>query len=124
MFHTSEQAFCGYGITRPASLAGLEWFALATSRAGGGDDDAVGRTAHALRLAVGRTARRLRRQAGGGLTPSQAAVLDTVARRGPISPSKIADAEHLTRSAISRIVAKLRTGGLFVITPDPNDRRS
>lgn len=97
---------------------------MATTRGVGKSDEAVARAANALRLAVGRTARRLRQEAGEELTPSQAAVLDTIARLGPLSPSQLAAAERLTRPTTTRLIAKLKSLGLVVAFPDPADRRS
>jgi DNA-binding MarR family transcriptional regulator len=82
------------------------------------------RTAEILRLAIGRSARRLRQQAGQELTPSRAALLDTIAQHGPVSPSKLAEIERTSRPTITRLVAKLRAQGFVVCTPDTGDGRS
>ena len=81
-------------------------------------------TAEALRLAIGRSARRLRQQAGQELTPTRAALLDTIARDGPVSPSRLAEIERTSRPTITRLVAKLRAQGFVECTPDPDDGRS
>jgi DNA-binding MarR family transcriptional regulator len=81
-------------------------------------------TADVLRLALGRGARRLRQQAGQELTPSRAAVLDTIAHHGPLSPSKLAELERISRPTITRMVATLKEQGLVDCTADPDDGRS
>jgi DNA-binding MarR family transcriptional regulator len=77
-----------------------------------------------LRLAVTRTARRLRREAGGDLSPSLSAALATIERHGPLAPSELAAREGIQRPAATRIVDRLAEVGLVARTPDPADRRS
>src|SRR4051794_31645003 len=77
-----------------------------------------------LRLAIARTARRLRQEAGGGLSPSLNAALATVERHGPLTPSELAERERVQRPTITRVVAKLEEAGLVERTADPVDRRS
>jgi DNA-binding MarR family transcriptional regulator len=77
-----------------------------------------------LRLAVARTARRLRQEAGAGLSPSQSAALVSVDRHGPLTPSELADHEQVQRPTATRIVDRLVADGLVERTPDPDDRRS
>lgn len=77
-----------------------------------------------LRIAVARTARRLRQEAGGGLSPSLNAALATVERHGPLTPSELAARERIQRPTATRIVARLEEAGLITRTPDPEDRRS
>ncbi len=81
-------------------------------------------TAEILRLALARSSRRLRQQAGRELSPSRAAVLATIAREGPISPSALADLERISRPTVTRIVDKLKAAGLVDCAPDPADGRS
>jgi DNA-binding MarR family transcriptional regulator len=81
-------------------------------------------TAEIVRLAVARTSRRLRQQAGRDLSPSRAAVLATIARYGPLTPSRLAEIERISRPTITRLVAKLKAQGLVECTPDPGDGRS
>jgi DNA-binding MarR family transcriptional regulator len=76
-----------------------------------------------LRLAVTRTARRLRQEAGEGMSPSLAAALATVERRGPLTPSELAEIEAVRRPTATKIVAKLAAAGLVQRTGDPKDRR-
>ncbi len=77
-----------------------------------------------LRFAVTRTARRLRQEAGGGLSPSLMAALATVERHGPLTPSEVADRERIQRPTATRVLARLTEAGLVARTPDPTDGRS
>ncbi|MDQ3645202.1 MAG: MarR family transcriptional regulator [Actinomycetota bacterium] len=76
-----------------------------------------------LRLAVTRTARRLRQEAGTGLSPSLTAALATVERHGPLTPSALADLERVQRPTATRIAARLEAEGLVARAGDPADRR-
>jgi DNA-binding MarR family transcriptional regulator len=77
-----------------------------------------------LRLVVARTARRLRQEAGGELTPSQAAALATIDRHGPLTPSELADRERVRRPTATRVITVLEEAGLVDRAPDPYDGRS
>ena len=77
-----------------------------------------------LRLAVARTARRLRQEAGGGLSPTLSAALASVDKHGPLTPSELADRERVKRPTATRLLATLEEGGLVARTSDPSDRRS
>jgi DNA-binding MarR family transcriptional regulator len=77
-----------------------------------------------LRLALARTARRLRQQAGTGLSPSLSAALATVERHGPVTPSELAELERVQRPTATRIVARLEQEALIERTADPRDARS
>jgi DNA-binding MarR family transcriptional regulator len=77
-----------------------------------------------LRLTVTRTARRLRQEAGGGLSPALTSALATVSRHGPLTPSELATAERVQRPTATRILAKLEAEGLVERAEDPADRRS
>jgi len=81
-------------------------------------------TAARLRLAIVRTARRLRQEAGGELTPSSAAALATIERRGPLAPSELAEIERVKRPTITRVVVRLEEAGLVQRTGDPADGRA
>src|SRR4051794_30823378 len=83
-----------------------------------------GALAARLRLAVARTARRLRQEAGGGLSPSQAAALATIDRHGPLTPSELAAHERVQRPTIARLLARMEDDGLVARAPDPSDGRS
>ena len=77
-----------------------------------------------LRLAVARTARRLRQEAGGGLSPTLTAALASIENHGPLTPSELADRERIKRPTATRLIGTLEEGGLIVRTSDPGDRRS
>lgn len=77
-----------------------------------------------LRFALARSARRLRQEAGTGLSSSLTAALATIERGGPMTPSELADAERVRRPTITRVLARLEEEGLITRTPDPADRRS
>src|ERR671932_712646 len=84
---------------------------------------ASGLAAH-LRLAVTRTARRLRQEAGGGLSPTLSAALATIERHWPLTPSELAARERVQRPTATRLIAGLEERGLVGRTADPGDRRS
>jgi DNA-binding MarR family transcriptional regulator len=86
-------------------------------------DDRLMETAAKLRLAIVRTARRMRQEAGTDLTPTLAAALGTIERKGPITPSELADAERIKRPTATRTAAQLEERGLIVRAPDPADGR-
>ena len=77
-----------------------------------------------LRFALARSARRLRQEAGTGLSPSLTAALATVERYGPLTPSELADAERVRRPTVTRMLGHLADAGLISRTPDPADGRS
>jgi DNA-binding MarR family transcriptional regulator len=80
-----------------------------------------------LRMALVRTARRLRQEAAGetgGLTPTATAALATIERHGPLTPSELADLEHVKRPTVTRTLGCLEAEGLVERTPDPADGRS
>jgi DNA-binding MarR family transcriptional regulator len=77
-----------------------------------------------LRLAIARTARRLRQEAEGELSPSQAAALATIDRHGPLTPSELAARERIQRPTATRVIARLEEGGLVARARDPQDGRS
>src|SRR5829696_1820494 len=85
--------------------------------------DPVPEVASHLRLAVTRTARRMRQEAGTGLSPSQVAALATIYLHGPLSPSELADLERIKRPTATRVVANLESLGLVAREPDPADAR-
>ena len=77
-----------------------------------------------LRLDIARMARRLRQEAGAGLSPSQTAALATIERHGPLTPSEIATRERVQRPTVTRVLARLEEAGLIERAADPEDRRS
>lgn len=76
-----------------------------------------------LRLAITRTARRLRQEADAHLTPSQVAALATIEKRGPLTPSELADVERIQRPTATRVAAYLTERGLVQRADDPRDGR-
>jgi DNA-binding MarR family transcriptional regulator len=77
-----------------------------------------------LRLAITRTSRRLRQEAGPGLSPTLTAALATVDRHGPLTPSELAARERVQRPTATRLVARLEELGVLQRAADPTDRRS
>jgi DNA-binding MarR family transcriptional regulator len=78
-----------------------------------------------LRIALGRISRFVDRQSRGDqLTRTQASVLASVMRLGPVRLSDLADIEGVNPTMLSRIVAKLDDAGLFRRLPDPADGRA
>src|SRR5919202_5344456 len=77
-----------------------------------------------LRLAITRTSRRLRQQAGNGLSPTAMAALATVDRHGPLTPSELAQRERVQRPTVTRLVTRLEEMGLLARAADPGDKRS
>ena len=82
-----------------------------------------GVVAERLRHATSRLARRLRQEAGSGLTPSQQAALATIGGRGPLSLGALADEEQITPPSATKLVDKLEAAGLVERRADPGDRR-
>jgi DNA-binding MarR family transcriptional regulator len=83
------------------------------------DDDIV-----RLRSAVVRISRLLDRQAGDhGITKTQWSILVTVAKRGPVGASELAEREGVNPTMLSRTLTKLEDAGLVRRTTDAGDRR-
>jgi len=80
--------------------------------------------AHRLRPVIARLARRMRQSAGGDLSPTQGAALNTIACHGPLTPSELAAREKIQRPTATRVLARLEEAGLVARTADPADRRS
>jgi DNA-binding MarR family transcriptional regulator len=70
-------------------------------------------------------ARRLRQEAdtGGDTSPTLTSALATVERKGPLTPSALADCERIQRPTATRVVGRLEAMGLVTRTPDPSDGR-
>jgi DNA-binding MarR family transcriptional regulator len=83
-------------------------------------------TASQLRNAIVRTSRALRQEAAGesGLSPTQTAVLASINRSGPLTPSELAEIERVKRPTMTRTLGCLEREGLIERTPDPADGRS
>jgi DNA-binding MarR family transcriptional regulator len=78
-------------------------------------------------VAIARLSRRLRptkAAVAAGLTPTRSAVLQTVARRGPMRLSELAEAEAINPTMLSRVIAELADGGLLERVSDERDRRA
>jgi len=75
-------------------------------------------------MAVMRVSRRLRQQGNVGITPSQLAVLGTLARAGSMTLGQLADAEAVQPPSMTRIVGRLVDAGMVVRQPREADRRS
>jgi DNA-binding MarR family transcriptional regulator len=88
------------------------------------DPDAVAALASRLRLAITRTSRRLRQEAGSGLSPSLSSALAAIDTHGPLTPSELADRERVKRPTATRVVSRLVGDGLVARTTDPTDARS
>lgn len=76
-----------------------------------------------LRLTIARLARRLRQEAGTGLSPSQHSALITITLHGPLTLGRLARIEQVAPPTITRIAVKLEDDGLVARTVDPTDRR-
>jgi len=82
-------------------------------------------TAARLRTAVGRLSRRIRpTRVGADLTLTEATVLATTARHGPVGLSWLAREEGMNPTMLSRVVWRLEDAGLLARRPDPRDRRA
>jgi DNA-binding MarR family transcriptional regulator len=58
-----------------------------------------------------------------GLNRTDLRALGAVTRRGPLSPSELADAARLSRSAMTTAIDRLEKAGYVRRVPDPEDRR-
>jgi DNA-binding MarR family transcriptional regulator len=77
-----------------------------------------------LRRTVVRLSRRLRRHAASGLSPSLESALGLIGRRGPLTPSELADIEDVKRPTATRLIAILERRNLVERAADPCDGRS
>jgi DNA-binding MarR family transcriptional regulator len=77
-----------------------------------------------LRLVLTRAARRLRQEAGSGLSPALTSALASIDRHGPLTPSELAELERIQRPTATRILARLEEDALIERTGAPADRRS
>jgi DNA-binding MarR family transcriptional regulator len=80
--------------------------------------------AHRLRPVLVRLSRRMRQEAGAGLSPTQSAALGTIDCHGPLTPSELAVRERIQRPSATRVLAHLEEAGLVARAADPADRRS
>jgi DNA-binding MarR family transcriptional regulator len=81
-------------------------------------------TVSALRLAIMRLARRTRQHTDERLTPSRLSALTTVARWGPMPLGELARREHVSRSTITRMAARLEHDGFVDRRRSSHDGRS
>ncbi len=84
-------------------------------------------TAAQLRVVIGKLSRRLRptpAAVAAGLTPTRAAVLQTVTRRGPVRLSALSESEGINPTMLSRVTADLVDAGLLERVSDRGDRRA
>jgi DNA-binding MarR family transcriptional regulator len=76
-----------------------------------------------LRSVLLRLARCIRTSSVGDITPSQLAVLASIARHGPLTVREVAETERMKPPSASKIIAALEQLGLVERTVDPDDRR-
>jgi len=76
-----------------------------------------------LRLSATRLHRRLRREAGVELTPSQISALAAVDIHGPLTLGALAEHEGVAPPSITKVLAILEHDGLVARACDPTDRR-
>lgn len=85
-------------------------------------DDAA--AVSALRSGVMRLSRRLKHQrVDESLSPTEMAVLGTLAQCASATPGELARREHVQPPSMTRIVALLEAKGLVRLEPHPEDRR-
>lgn len=77
-----------------------------------------------LRVTAMRLARRIRRESGDDITPSQLAILGTVERFGPLTMSRIAELEGVQAPSVTRIVGLLEDEGMVRLAASDEDRRA
>ncbi len=80
-------------------------------------------TAARLRFVITRLHRLLRQHAAGGLTLTQASILATIRKSGPLTLGDLATVEQVARPTITNVVDKLEAQGLVARTIDAVDRR-
>lgn len=78
----------------------------------------------ALRLAVVRLERKLRKNAGTDVTPSQSSALAVLHRLGPMRLTELAEREQISKSTVTRLMSRLEEKGLAARTPNETDARS
>ena len=85
--------------------------------------DETAELAGRLRLAVTRLARQLRQTSSSDLSPTQSAVLATLANHGPVTLGELAELERVASPTITKVTGILQERGLVEKVPDPHDRR-
>ncbi|MGH9280031.1 MAG: MarR family winged helix-turn-helix transcriptional regulator [Acidimicrobiales bacterium] len=76
-----------------------------------------------LRLVVTRLGRRLRRHAGGDLTPSQSSALFSLERFGPMTLGDLSAVENIRPPTLTKVISALEEQGLVARHTDARDRR-
>ena len=90
----------------------------------GGISESAGAAARDLRVIFSRLRRQLNDvSTGGGLTPSQTAVLTRLWKEGASSTSALAASERVRPQSMAAILAGLDQHGLVRRAPDPDDGR-
>ncbi len=82
--------------------------------------------AEELRITVARLSRRMRRQAGSDLSDlsvTQFSALAVLERHGEMTPTELAEHEHVKPPSMTRTVAALEVAGLVARRPHATDRR-
>ena len=85
--------------------------------------DETAELAGRLRLAVTRLARQLRQTSDSDLSPTQSAVLATLANHGPVTLGELAELERVASPTITKVTGILQERGLVVKVTDAADRR-
>src|SRR5687767_3196408 len=85
--------------------------------------DETAELAGRLRLAVTRLARQLRQTSDSDLSPTQSAVLATLANHGPVTLGELAELERVASPTITKVTGILQERGLVVKVTDRVDRR-
>ncbi len=85
--------------------------------------DETAELAARLRLAVTRLARQLRQTSDSALSPTQSAVLATLANHGPVTLGELAELERVASPTITKVTGILQARGLVEKVTDPRDRR-
>jgi DNA-binding MarR family transcriptional regulator len=85
--------------------------------------DETAELASRLRLAVTRLARQLRQTSDSDLSPTQSAVLATLANHGPVTLGELAELERVASPTITKVTGILQERGLVAKVTDPTDRR-
>jgi DNA-binding MarR family transcriptional regulator len=88
------------------------------------EQDDLALLASAFRIAVMRLSRRLRSERSDDtLGLSQLSALAMLARRGPMSPTALAELERIQPPSMTRVIAALEERSLVERAPHPSDRR-
>ncbi len=85
--------------------------------------DETAELAARLRLAVTRLARQLRQTSDSDLSPTQSAVLATLANHGAVTLGELAELERVASPTITKVTGILQERGLVEKVTDATDRR-